>query len=231
MKRLSEKRRRCQAVTQSEDCFSPLCLHASQNFEAAADLSAGLQLPAKSRQSQRRDASFVRRGLEDLKSCSSRSSQQKTALITGGSRGIGRAVALALAAHGASVAIGYVRNEALAREVVDSIGATGGKAIAAQADLSRPTEVKGLFDETARACGTLDIVLANAADILVKPLTDCTEEDYDRIFDTNTKRVFFTLQEAARRVNAGGRIIVSSTGGTKMYFPGQSPLLGQQGSC
>lgn len=85
----------------------------------------------------------------------------KTALITGGSRGIGRAVALAFASHGANVVIGYVRNEARAREVVDSIG--GGKAVAAQADVRRATEVKRLFDDAERAFGTLDIVFANAA--------------------------------------------------------------------
>lgn len=154
----------------------------------------------------------------------------KTALITGGSRGIGRAVALVLASHGANVVLGYVRNEARAREVVDSIAAAGGKAVAVQADLSRPSEVTRLFDETERAFGTLDIVFANAADILVKPLAECTEADYDRIFNTNTKSVFFSLQEAARRMKAGGRIIVSSTGGTKMFFPGQSLYLGSKGA-
>lgn len=154
----------------------------------------------------------------------------KIALITGGSRGIGRAVALALASHGANAVIGYVRDETRAREVVDSISAAGGKAIAVRADLSRPAEVKRLFDETERAFGALDIVFANAADILVKPLAECTEEDYDRIFDTNTKSVFFTLQQAARRVKAGGRIIASSTGGTKMFFPGQSLYLGSKGA-
>jgi 3-oxoacyl-[acyl-carrier protein] reductase len=154
----------------------------------------------------------------------------KTALITGGSRGIGCAVALVLASHGANVVLGYVRKEARAREVVDSIAAAGGKAVAVQADLSRPTEVTRLFEETERAFGTLDIVFANAADILVKPLAECTEADFDRIFNTNTKSVFFTLQEAARRMKAGGRIIVSSTGGTKMFFPGQSLYLGSKGA-
>jgi 3-oxoacyl-[acyl-carrier protein] reductase len=154
----------------------------------------------------------------------------KTALITGGSRGIGRAVAVTLASHGAKVVIGYFRNETRAREVVQSIAAAGGKSIAIQADLSRATEVSRTFDETERAIGRLDIVVANAADILVKSLVECTEEDYDRIFNSNTRSVFFTLQEAARRLNAGGRIIVSSTGGTKMFFPGQSLYLGSKGA-
>ena len=154
----------------------------------------------------------------------------KTALVTGGSRGIGRAIALGLASYGAAVVIGYVKNEAQAREVVKTIADAGGKSAAVQADLSRPTEAIRLFDEAERTVGALDIVVANAADIVVKPLADCTEEDYDRIFNTNTKGVFFTLKEAARRLKDGGRIIVSSTGGTRMFFPGQSLYLGSKGA-
>jgi len=128
------------------------------------------------------------------------------------------------------VVIGYLKNEDRAREVVKTIADTGGKAAAVRADLSRPAEVTRLFDEAERAVGSLDIVVANAADIVVKPLADCSEEDYARIFDTNTKSVFFTLKEAARRLNDGGRIIVSSTGGTRMFFPGQSLYLGSKGA-
>jgi 3-oxoacyl-[acyl-carrier protein] reductase len=156
--------------------------------------------------------------------------QGKTALVTGGSRGIGRAIAIGLASRGAGVAIGYLTNEARAREVVETIIKAGGKAAAMRADLSRSTEVVRLFDEAERAVGGLDIVVANAADIMVKPLVDCTEEDYDRIFNTNAKGVFFILKEAAKRVRDGGRIIVSSTGGTRMFFPGQSLYLGSKGA-
>jgi 3-oxoacyl-[acyl-carrier protein] reductase len=135
-----------------------------------------------------------------------------------------------LAASGAAVVIGYVRNEIRAREVVASVADAGGKAAAVQADLSHPSEVARLFDEAERAVGALDIVVANAADIIVKPLVECTEEDYDRIFAANTKSVFFTLKEAARRLRDGGRIIVSSTGGTRMFFPQQSLYLGSKGA-
>src|SRR5439155_10220368 len=92
----------------------------------------------------------------------------KTALVTGGSRGIGRAIALGLASHGAAVAIGYLKNDAQAREVVRTITDAGGKAAAVQADLSRPTEAARLFDEAERTVGVLDILVANAADIVVK---------------------------------------------------------------
>ncbi|WP_119268716.1 SDR family oxidoreductase [Taklimakanibacter deserti] len=156
--------------------------------------------------------------------------RDKNALVTGGSRGIGRAVAIGLATHGAKVAIGYVRNASRAEEVVRTIAAAKGKAVAIKADLSRPAEVARLFDEAQETVGILDIVVANAADIIVKPLMDCSEEDYDRIFDTNAKGVFFTLKEAARRLRDGGRIIVTSTGGTRMFFPDQSLYLGSKGA-
>jgi len=154
----------------------------------------------------------------------------KTALITGGSRGIGRAVAIGLASQGAAVVIGFLKNSARAGEVVKTITDAGGKAAAVQADMSRPAEVVRLFDEAEQTAGALDIVVANAAGMIVKSLADCSEEDYQRIFDTNTKGVFFTLKEAARRLKDGGRIIVSSTGGTKMFFPGQSLYLGSKGA-
>lgn len=154
----------------------------------------------------------------------------KGALITGGTRGIGRAIALGLAAQGAAVVIGYINNEARAQEAVNTIVAKGGRATAARADLSRPTEVTRLFDEAEKALGSLDIVVASAADILLKPLADCTEEDYNRIFGTNVMGVFFTLKEAARRLREGGRIIVLSTGGTKLFFPDQSLYLGSKGA-
>lgn len=126
--------------------------------------------------------------------------QGKAAVVTGASRGIGRAIAVGLAAHGARVAVGYLRNHVLADEVVETIAGASGEAVAVAADLSRPAEVTRLFDEAEKAFGTLDVVVANAADILEKPLAECTEDDYDRIFAANTKSVFFTLQQAARRL-------------------------------
>ena len=154
----------------------------------------------------------------------------KTALITGGSRGIGRAIAERLAGDGAAVAINYARNEQLAREVVQAISANGGKAIAIQADVSKPAQVRRLFSEAEKALGRLDIVVANAGVHITKPLVENTEADYDYVFDTNTRGVFFTLQEAARRVRDGGRIVAVSTGGTRMHFANMSLYLGSKGA-
>lgn len=154
----------------------------------------------------------------------------KIALVTGSSRGIGRAIAERLAAQGATVVINYTRNPQHAQDVVGGIKAAGGKAVAIQADVSKPAEVKRLFNEAEKEFGALDIVVANAGVFLAKPLTESTEEDYNYIFDINTKGVFFTLQEAAKRVREGGHIIAVSTGGTKMYFPSASLYLGSKGA-
>jgi 3-oxoacyl-[acyl-carrier protein] reductase len=152
----------------------------------------------------------------------------KTALVTGGSRGIGRSIGERLAADGAIVVINYARNEQSAHEVVNAIQAKGGKAVAIQADVSKPAEVRRLFKEAEKAVGPLDIVVANAGVYLSKPLIENTEADYDYVFDINTRGVFFTLQEAARRVRDGGRIIAVSTGGTKLVFPNAALYLGSK---
>jgi 3-oxoacyl-[acyl-carrier protein] reductase len=160
----------------------------------------------------------------------SRSLEGKTALVTGGSRGIGRAIAEQFAADGAAVAVNYVRNEKSAQELVNAVVAKGGKAVAFQADVAKPAEVRRLFEKTEQALGGLDIVVANAGVHIEKPLIENTEADYDYVFDTNTKGAFFTLQEAGRRVRDGGRIIVVSTGGTKMHFANMSLYLGSKGA-
>jgi len=152
----------------------------------------------------------------------------KNALVTGGSRGIGRAIGERIAADGATVVINYARNEQLAQEVVKAVSAKGGKGMGIQADVSKPAEVRRLFSEAEKAIGPLDVVIANAGVYLSKPLIENTEADYDYVFDINTRGVFFTLQEAARRVRDGGRIIAISTGGTKMMFPNSALYLGSK---
>jgi 3-oxoacyl-[acyl-carrier protein] reductase len=154
----------------------------------------------------------------------------KSALVTGSSRGIGRAIAERLAADGAAVVINYARSKQLADEAVKAILERGGKAIAIPADVAKPAEVRRLFDEAERKVRGLDIVVANAGVILEKSLADSSEEDFDYVFNTNTKGVFFTLQEAARRIRDGGRIVAVSSGGTKMPFANVSLYLGSKGA-
>jgi 3-oxoacyl-[acyl-carrier protein] reductase len=154
----------------------------------------------------------------------------RIALVTGGSRGIGRAAAERLAADGATVAINYARDEGAAREVVESIEVGGGRADAVRADVSRVAEFERLFDEVEERLGPIDIVIANAATFVMKPVAELTEDEFDRVFDLNTKGVFFVLQHAARRVRDRGRIIVTSTGGTRMLFRDNAVYLGSKGA-
>ena len=154
----------------------------------------------------------------------------KNALVTGSSRGIGRAIAERLAADGAAVVVNYTSQKKAAQELVNKIVDRGGKAVAIQADIAKTSEVRRLFAEAEKAVGRLDIVVANAAVFLGKSLIESTEEDYDYVFNVNTRGAFFTLQEAARRVSDGGRIIVVSTGGTKMFFPNASLYIGSKGA-
>ena len=158
------------------------------------------------------------------------SKQRKSAVITGSSRGIGRAIAERLAANGVAVAINYSRNSKQADEIVRRIIDRGGEAAAFQADISKAADVKRLFDEAEKFAGRPHIVVANAGVFFTKPLVESTEEDYDNIFNVNTRGVFLTLREAARRVNEGGRIIAVSTAGTKMPFAGASLYLGSKGA-
>ncbi|MER9239222.1 SDR family oxidoreductase [Mesorhizobium sp. M0633] len=154
----------------------------------------------------------------------------KTALVTGSSRGIGRAIAEGLAAKGAAVVVNYVGNEKAAREVVAAIEGIGGKAVAIQADVSSIPDIRRLFDETERQMGPIDTVVANVGVAVIKPLVEATEADFDHVFGTNAKGTFFTLQEAARRVRDGGRIIAVSTGGTRMFFTQTALYLGSKGA-
>ncbi|TGQ16980.1 MULTISPECIES: SDR family oxidoreductase [unclassified Mesorhizobium] len=160
----------------------------------------------------------------------SQSLQGKTAIVTGSSRGIGRAIAEGLAAKGAAVVVNYVGNNKAADEVVAAITDKGGKAVAIQADISVLADVRRLFDETERRLGKIDIVVANVGVAVIKPLIEATEADFDLVFGTNARGTFFTLQEAAKRVRDGGRIIAVSTGGTKMFFTQTALYLGSKGA-
>jgi 3-oxoacyl-[acyl-carrier protein] reductase len=154
----------------------------------------------------------------------------RTAIVTGGSRGIGRAIAEKLAEQGASVVVNYTHSSAAATEVAHTITKAGGKAIAVQADVSKPADVERLFAETERAFGKPAIVVANAGVYAQKPIADSTDEDFDSIFSVNAKGTFFTLREAARKLQDGGRIVAISTGGTKLFMPGGAAYLGSKGA-
>jgi 3-oxoacyl-[acyl-carrier protein] reductase len=156
--------------------------------------------------------------------------REKVALVTGSSRGIGRAIAERLARDGAAVIVNYFANEEAAADTVETITAAGGKARALKADVSSVNEIDRLLKEAEAAFGRLDIVVANAATAVIGPFVDMSEQQYDTVFNTNTKGVFFTMQQAARRLREHGRIIVVTTGGVKMILPGNALYLGSKGS-
>ncbi|MFD3497257.1 3-oxoacyl-ACP reductase family protein [Streptomyces sp. NPDC058678] len=144
----------------------------------------------------------------------------KKALVTASSRGIGRAVALRLAADGADVAVTYRSNSAAAQEVVDTIVAGNGKAVAVQADFGSKTDIENLYKEVLNAFGSLDIVVNNAGIAAGGNVADVDDEIFERAVEVNLKGTFYSLRQAAARVSDGGRIVNISTGYTRMTFPG-----------
>jgi 3-oxoacyl-[acyl-carrier protein] reductase len=140
----------------------------------------------------------------------------KIALVTGSSRGIGRAIAERLGRAGASVVVHYVHSAEKAEAAVDAIAAGGGQAIAVQADISQRADVHRLFQVTLQRFGRLDIVVNNAATFFMKPVADASEEDYDTMFAVNARGTFFALQEAARHMADGGRIVNISSMATAL---------------
>lgn len=139
----------------------------------------------------------------------------KTALVTGSSKGLGRAILLRLASLGANVVVNYSRDEAAANEVQAAAEALGVKAITVAADVSQLDGIQRLYDATIEAFGQVDIVVANAGMEKVNiPVTEVTEEDFDLLFRVNTKGPYFVLREAARRIADNGRIITISSNTT-----------------
>jgi 3-oxoacyl-[acyl-carrier protein] reductase len=146
----------------------------------------------------------------------------KIAIVTGGSRGIGAAIATRLAADGAAVAVNFAIHEAEANHVVQDIVQAGGKAIAIRADVSKTEDVRLLFNEVAERFEGLDILINNAGTTHLRPMpiADATEEIYDSTFAVNTKGTFLCLREAATRMRSGGRIVNLSSTGVLDAHPG-----------
>lgn len=152
----------------------------------------------------------------------------KVAIVTGSSRGIGRAIAERLGRDGASVVVTYVGNRDKAEEVVSAIEANGSEAIALQVDMRKIEDVRNLFRKTLDHFGKLDILVNNAAGInIFKPTAEMTENEYDGMFDI-TRGVYFALQEAAHHMADGGRIVSLSTSGTAMSIPAGGAYAGSK---
>ncbi|WP_413623511.1 3-oxoacyl-ACP reductase family protein [Luteibacter sp. Lutesp34] len=147
--------------------------------------------------------------------------QGKSALVLGGSRGIGAAIARRLAAGGASVALTYVQGATAAQAVVDEIEKAGGHAIAIQADSADEKAIEAAVVRTREAFGALDILVNNAGVLALAPIEEFTTEDLDRTLAVNVRAAVIASRAAARVMGQGGRIIhIGSTNAERMPFAG-----------
>lgn len=156
--------------------------------------------------------------------------EEKTAIVTGASRGIGRAIALKLGAMHAAVVVNYVHDHSAANTTVAQIRAAGANAVAVQADMRRIDDIRTLFDRAVAAFGRIDILVNNAGIRLFKPIALVTEAEFDDIFTVNVKGVFFACQMAAKRMSDGGRIINISSSVTRVLMADYGPYAATKGA-
>jgi 3-oxoacyl-[acyl-carrier protein] reductase len=155
----------------------------------------------------------------------------KVALVTGGSRGIGAAIAKRLAADGASVAITYAKDATAASSVVKAIEQKGGKAFAIQADAGDSKAVKNAVEKAVATFGRLDVLVNNAGTAFPKTFEESTFEEMDRVIDINLRGVFVATQTALKHMKDGGRIImIGSAVGERMLVPGLVPYAATKGA-
>lgn len=158
----------------------------------------------------------------------------KRVIVTGGSRGIGRGIALAMAREGAKVAINYTANEAAAKAVVDLIESDGGTAIAVKADVASKADADAMISKVENEFGGIDVLVNNAGVCHFLDFFEVTEEEWDFHQDINCKGIFLCSQAAARvmRTQGGGRIVnVTSISGEKATNAGQVPYCASKGGA
>ena len=155
----------------------------------------------------------------------------KIALVTGGSRGIGAAIAKRLAADGANVAITYTKGADAAASVVKEIESAGRKAIAIQADATDAGAVSAAVEKTVTTFGRLDVLVNNAGTAIPKTFEETTLEELDRVLDVNVRGVFIATQAALKHMKSGGRIImIGSSVGERVLVPGLVPYAATKGA-
>jgi 3-oxoacyl-[acyl-carrier protein] reductase len=161
----------------------------------------------------------------------SQSLKGKVALVTGGSRGIGAAIAKRLAANGASVAITYAKDANAAAVVTKAIQDAGGKAVAIQADAVDPQAVRASVEKAVAALGRLDILVNNAGTAIPKLFADTTLEEMDHVINLNIRGMFVTTQAALLHMNDNGRIImIGSCVGERNLTPGLAAYAATKGA-
>ena len=152
-------------------------------------------------------------------------STARVAIVTGGSRGIGRSIAQRLAADGFAVVVNYAGNSAGADAVVDELRARGGTALAVRGDVSDADDVSRLFAATQDAFGRIDVVVNCAGIMPIGPIAESSLADFDRVIATNLRGSFLVLANAAQHLREGGRIIAFSTSVIAKAFPNYGPYI------
>ena len=156
---------------------------------------------------------------------------KKVALVTGGSRGIGAAIAKRLAADGATVAITYAKDAGAASSVVKAIEQAGGKAVAFQADSADAEAVRNAVEKTVATLGSIDVLVNNAGTAIPKHFEDATLEELDRVININIRGVMVATQAALKHMKDGGRIImIGSCVGERLMTPGLVPYAATKGA-
>ncbi|MDH6635906.1 UNVERIFIED_ORG: 3-oxoacyl-[acyl-carrier protein] reductase [Methylobacterium sp. SuP10 SLI 274] len=154
----------------------------------------------------------------------------KVAVVTGASKGIGAAIAKALAKDGATVVVNYASSKAGADAVVDAITAAGGKAVAVQADVSQAAQARGLVEAAVQQFGRLDVLVNNSGVYEFAAIEEVTEEHYRRIFDVNVLGVLLATQAASKHLGEGGSIINISSVVTDVLMPTSAVYSGTKGA-
>jgi 3-oxoacyl-[acyl-carrier protein] reductase len=150
---------------------------------------------------------------------------KKTAIVTGASRGIGRAVAKRLAQDGFGVAVNYLSNASEAEQVASEIQRIGSNAIAVKADVANQADVERLFEETMKKFGSVDVVVHNSGIMPLSPIGKSDVELFDKVISTNLRGTFLVLAQAAEHIASGGRIIAFSSSVLAKSFPTYGPYI------